>query len=137
MCPWFDPWRYHKTHSNEWVFVFILFMAQFLYILHSESTPKFYVGETHAIEERILKYIQHLYSNFFTKIVNDWNCIFLSGFLVCKLVYIRSKPLHIITIWYRSVRVCFAFFLKYIYYFLGTILRISMVECSVFLSIFE
>jgi hypothetical protein len=20
MCPWFDPWRYHKTHSSEWVF---------------------------------------------------------------------------------------------------------------------
>ncbi|WP_310377466.1 GIY-YIG nuclease family protein [Flavobacterium sp.] len=43
-----------------------------LYILYSRSNIKYYVGETHNIEERILKHNQHLYSNSFTKIANDW-----------------------------------------------------------------
>ncbi len=50
-------------------------MSHFLYILYSNSTAKYYVGETHTIEERILKHNQHLYSNSFTKIANDWQLV--------------------------------------------------------------
>lgn len=50
-------------------------MPHFLYILHSKSNSKYYVGETHDIQERILKHNQHLYSNSFTKIANDWQLV--------------------------------------------------------------
>ena len=74
MCPWFDPWRYHETHSNEWVFCFLntQTMPHFLYILHSKTSTKYYVGETHDVKERILEHNQHKYANSFSKIANDW-----------------------------------------------------------------
>jgi putative endonuclease len=50
-------------------------MAHFLYILYSNSTAKYYLGETHNIEERIMKHNQHSYSNSFTKIANDWQLV--------------------------------------------------------------
>ena len=49
--------------------------SHFLYILYSKSCTKYYVGETHTIEERILKHNQHSYSNSFTKIANDWHLV--------------------------------------------------------------
>ena len=47
-------------------------MKHYLYILWSDSKKKYYVGETHNIEERILKHQTHSYSNSYTKIANDW-----------------------------------------------------------------
>ena len=47
-------------------------MSHFLYILHSKTSSKFYVGETHDVQERILKHNQHEYANAFSKIANDW-----------------------------------------------------------------
>ncbi len=47
-------------------------MSHFLYILYSKSKSKYYVGQTHDVEERILKHNQHLYSNAYTKIASDW-----------------------------------------------------------------
>ena len=48
-----------------------------LYILYSKSTTKYYIGETHNIEERILKHNQHSYSGSYTKIANDWEIVLL------------------------------------------------------------
>jgi hypothetical protein len=65
-----------KTHSTEWVFCFlILFSMHYLYILYSNSTQKFYIGETSDLENRILKHQNHFYSNSFTKIANDWEIV--------------------------------------------------------------
>jgi putative endonuclease len=50
-------------------------MAHNLYILYSKSTTKYYIGETHDIEGRILKHNEHLYSNSFTKIADDWELV--------------------------------------------------------------
>ena len=47
----------------------------YLYILFSESSQKFYIGETSNIDERILKHQNHYYSNSFTKIANDWEIV--------------------------------------------------------------
>ncbi|MBF4506643.1 GIY-YIG nuclease family protein [Flavobacterium sp. JLP] len=47
----------------------------YLYILYSDSTQKFYIGETNNIEERISKHQNHFYSNSFTKIANDWKVV--------------------------------------------------------------
>ena len=47
----------------------------YLYILFSESTQKFYIGETHDINERLIKHQNHLYSNSFTKIADDWKVV--------------------------------------------------------------
>ena len=63
-------------------FVFFCFYKYFqqmhqLYILFSKSTAKFYVGETHNIDDRIVKHNQHSYSGSFTKIANDWELVFL------------------------------------------------------------
>lgn len=50
-------------------------MHHFLYIVYSKSTAKYYVGETHDVHERISKHNQHLYSNSFSKIANDWDLV--------------------------------------------------------------
>ncbi|WP_298140413.1 GIY-YIG nuclease family protein [Flavobacterium sp.] len=50
-------------------------MSHFLYILYSKTNSKYYVGETHNIEERIFKHNQHEYSNSFSKIANDWELV--------------------------------------------------------------
>ena len=47
-------------------------MPHFLYILHSKTSTKYYIGETHDVKERILKHNQHGYTNAFSKIANDW-----------------------------------------------------------------
>ena len=44
----------------------------FLYIIYSKTSDKYYVGETHNIEERILKHNAHQYKNAFSKIAQDW-----------------------------------------------------------------
>ena len=44
----------------------------YLYIIHSKSTDKFYIGETHNIAERLQKHNEHSYTNSFTKIASDW-----------------------------------------------------------------
>ncbi len=50
-------------------------MSHFLYILYSKTCSKYYVGETHNIEERISKHNQHEYANSFSKIANDWQLV--------------------------------------------------------------
>jgi len=47
----------------------------YLYILFSNSSQKFYIGETNNIQERILKHQNHFYSNSFTKIAEDWEIV--------------------------------------------------------------
>jgi putative endonuclease len=47
-------------------------ISHFLYILYSKTCSKYYVGETHDIQERILKHNQHEYAKAFSKIANDW-----------------------------------------------------------------
>jgi putative endonuclease len=47
----------------------------YLYILYSKSANKFYIGETHDIEDRISKHNIHSYSGSFTKIANDWKSV--------------------------------------------------------------
>ena len=48
------------------------YMPHFLYILHSKSSTKYYVGETHTIKERIRMHNEHEYTNSFSKIASDW-----------------------------------------------------------------
>ncbi|WP_264536019.1 GIY-YIG nuclease family protein [Flavobacterium sp. N1736] len=47
----------------------------YLYILYSDSSQKFYIGETNNIESRISKHQNHFYSNSFTKIAEDWKIV--------------------------------------------------------------
>ena len=47
----------------------------FLYILHSKTCNKYYIGETHNIQERIYKHNQHDYANSFSKITDDWSIV--------------------------------------------------------------
>jgi len=47
----------------------------YLYILYSNSSQKFYIGETNDINERMLKHNNHSYTNSFTKIANDWEIV--------------------------------------------------------------
>lgn len=44
----------------------------YVYVLFSESTQKFYVGETINIDERLLKHNSGAYSHAFTSQANDW-----------------------------------------------------------------
>lgn len=48
-------------------------MEHFLYILFSNSKNSFYIGESHNVEERLIKHNTHVYNpKSFTKITNDW-----------------------------------------------------------------
>ena len=43
--------------------------------MFSSSTNKYYVGETHNVHERILKHNNHVYSNSYSKIAEDWKLV--------------------------------------------------------------
>ena len=44
----------------------------YLYIIYSKLSDKFYIRETHDLEERLEKHKNHTYDNSFTKIASDW-----------------------------------------------------------------
>ncbi len=48
----------------------------YLYIIFSKSLNKYYIGESHNIEERLEKHNNHTYKGAFTKIANDWYIVF-------------------------------------------------------------
>ena len=57
-------------------FVFIIFnMEHFLYILFSQTNSTYYIGETHNLNERLLKHNNHHYTGNFTRIANDWGVV--------------------------------------------------------------
>ncbi|NBL64596.1 GIY-YIG nuclease family protein [Flavobacterium sp. NST-5] len=47
-------------------------MPHYFYILFSEKANKYYIGETHNVEERVKKHNEHFYKNSYSKISNDW-----------------------------------------------------------------
>ncbi len=47
-------------------------MPHYFYILYSEKANKYYIGETHNVDERIKKHNEHFYKNSYTKISDDW-----------------------------------------------------------------
>jgi len=77
MCPWFSrnfgtggttkPRQYY-----DGVFLFITLRMHYLYIIFSNSLNKFYVGESHNVEERLQKHNNHSYKDAFSNIANDW-----------------------------------------------------------------
>ncbi|MDY0143804.1 MAG: GIY-YIG nuclease family protein [Bacteroidales bacterium] len=48
----------------------------FVYILYSPKADKFYIGETHDIEKRIIAHNNHVYKKSFTHIANDWELFY-------------------------------------------------------------
>ena len=50
-------------------------MDHFLYILYSNTSAKYYVGETHDVQQRIFSHNHHSYTNSFSKIANDWTLV--------------------------------------------------------------
>ncbi|HQX03081.1 MAG TPA: GIY-YIG nuclease family protein [Flavobacterium sp.] len=51
-------------------------MSHFVYILFSKTTSKYYIGETHNVDERVKNHNQHNYLNSYSKIANDWELAF-------------------------------------------------------------
>ena len=49
----------------------------YLYIIYSNSSQKFYIGETNNIKDRVSKHQNHFYSNSFTKIADDWKIVLI------------------------------------------------------------
>jgi putative endonuclease len=47
-------------------------MKHFVYIIHSQSTDKFYVGETLHVPERIVKHNSGHFHHASTKFATDW-----------------------------------------------------------------
>ncbi len=47
----------------------------FLYIIHSCSVDKYYVGVTQNLSDRINKHNHHKYQGSYTKIANDWKYV--------------------------------------------------------------
>lgn len=47
-------------------------MKHYLYILHSNSTNKYYIGETSDVSFRLNLHNSHEFKGSFTKIASDW-----------------------------------------------------------------
>ena len=54
-------------------------MAHFVYILHSQTIDKYYIGETVDLDNRVEEHVSHKYSGSFTTRSEDWKV-----FLVMK-----------------------------------------------------
>ncbi|MEM0543710.1 GIY-YIG nuclease family protein [Flavobacterium sp. j3] len=62
-----------------------------LYILYSKTVDKYYVGESHNVEERILKHNEHAYKGSFSKIANDWElCLKLALDTSSDAIYLEK-----------------------------------------------
>ncbi len=59
-------------------FVLTFLKMHFLYIIFSESLDRYYVGETHNIDERLQKHKNHSYKGGFTKSANDWKLVLIN-----------------------------------------------------------
>jgi len=55
--------------------VFITLRMHYLYIIFSESLNKYYVGESHNVEGRLVKHNKHVYKGAFSNITNDWRIV--------------------------------------------------------------
>ncbi|MFK5889246.1 MAG: GIY-YIG nuclease family protein [Flavobacteriaceae bacterium] len=49
----------------------------FLYIIFSKSLNKHYVGESHYVDERLVKHNKHIYKRALSNITDNW-CIVIS-----------------------------------------------------------
>ncbi|MGA9325330.1 MAG: GIY-YIG nuclease family protein [Salegentibacter sp.] len=49
----------------------------FHYIIFSKIRNKYYVGETHNPEERLIRHNDHAYQNAFTNMASDWQIVLL------------------------------------------------------------
>ena len=74
MCPWFDSWRHHHKNRNLFRlrFFYLYPIMHFLYIVHSKTIDRYYVGETHDLVIRLEQHNQHYFKNNFIKAVKDW-----------------------------------------------------------------
>ena len=50
-------------------------MIHFLYVLHSKSKDKYYIGETTDVNFRLNIHNSHGFKNSFTKIADDWTIV--------------------------------------------------------------
>ena len=47
----------------------------YLYALYSDSTDKYYVGETNDLDARLVKHNNHFYRKSYTKSASDWEVV--------------------------------------------------------------
>ena len=47
----------------------------YLYIIFSDSLNRYYVGETHDTEKRLIKHNNHTYKGAFSNIADDWKIV--------------------------------------------------------------
>jgi len=52
-----------------------LLLMHYLYIIFSESLNKYYVGESHNVEGRLVKHNKHIYKGAFSNITDDWRIV--------------------------------------------------------------
>ncbi len=46
--------------------------THYVYILYSEQTDKYYIGQTEDLDRRLIEHNTHAYKDSFTKIAFDW-----------------------------------------------------------------
>ena len=69
----------------------------FIYIIHTKLKNHYYVGETHDLEQRLLKHNNYSYKGSFSKIASDWkivltyNCNFKEDALFLERFIKRMK----------------------------------------------
>ena len=65
-----------SSYSGEGFFVLSLFAMATLYILHSASIDKYYIGSCLDLEHRLAQHRKQFYSKGFTKRASDWELFF-------------------------------------------------------------
>jgi putative endonuclease len=56
-------------------------MNHFVYIIYSETTDSFYIGETSNVQERINRHNSGIYNSAYSKLATDWK---LFWFIECE-----------------------------------------------------
>ena len=66
-------------------------MVYFVYILHSESADRYYIGYTSNLEERLKKHRSK--NRGFTSIASDWKIVYTEEFLTKEAAMHREKKI--------------------------------------------
>ena len=59
------------NHVSDWVFCFWM-MRHYFYILYSKHLDRFYYGETHDIDRRVVKHNSGYYASGYSSKASDW-----------------------------------------------------------------
>ena len=94
--PWREGHRFDSgiLHTGKPIIRWAFFMHFYVYIIHSPSTDRFYIGHAQDLENRLFRHRNS--GSKATKFANDWILVYSEGFktrseAVSREKYIKSR----------------------------------------------